>query len=169
MYLVKAQNQKTNQVEIYYCSASIPLEEFKESLSYIKDGRKRNWECVKREIIEIQENITLTSCNEMKYVTTINEDSIKEIFLFEKHINHDWFYEVVGHMDDQFRKRSNAGFTNGVSCYGRSETLNLDSDPTDFELTKSNLIKPCVHEHNGMMLTSNPPKYKCIKCNEFYT
>ena len=93
----------------------------------------------------------------------------KEIFFFEKHINHDWFYEVVGHMDDQFRKRSNAGFTNGISCYGRSETLNLDSGPTDFELTKSNLIKPCVHEHNGMMLTSNPPKYKCIKCNEFYT
>ena len=169
MYLVKAQNQKTSQVEIYYCSDSVPLEEFKESLSWIKDGWKRNWERVNREIIEVQENIIPTFCNEMKYVTTVNENGIKEIFFFEKHINHDYFYEVVGYMEDQFRKKSSAGFTNGVSCYGRSETLNLDSDPIDFELTKFNLIKPCVHEHSGMMLTSNPPKYKCIKCNEFYT
>ena len=136
MKLIKALNQKTKETETYYCSDSVPLEKFKESLSYIKHGYHRNWERVKREIIEVEENITLTSCNEMKYVTTINEDSIKEIFLFEKDINHDWFYEVVGHMDDQFRKRSSAGFTNGISCYGRSETLNLNSDPKDFELTK---------------------------------
>lgn len=169
MFKIKAINVKTTQIETYYCSSSVPLEEFKESLSWIKHGHHRDWERVKREIIEVEENVTLTFRNEMKYVTTINEEGIKEIFFFEKHINHDWFYEVVGHMDDQFRKRSNAGFTNGISCYGRSETLNLDSNPDDFELTKSNLIKPCVHEHNGMMLTSNPPKYKCIKCNEFYT
>lgn len=164
MYLVKAQNQKTNQVEIYYCSNSVPLEEFKESLSWIKDGWERNWERVNREIIEVQENVIPTFHNEMKYITTINEDGIKEIFFFEKHINHDWFYEVVGHMDDQFRKKVSAGFTNGVSYYGRSETLNLDSDPTDFELTKV----PCIHEHNGLMLMSNPPQFKCIKCNAYY-
>ena len=57
MYLVKAQNQKTNQVEIYYCSDSVPLEEFKESLNWIKDGWKRNWERVNREIIEVQKNV----------------------------------------------------------------------------------------------------------------
>ena len=39
-------------------------------------------------------------------------------------------------MDDQFRKKVSAGFTNGISCYGRSETLNLDSSAQDFELTK---------------------------------
>ena len=169
MFLIKAINTKTNAIEIFYCSSSVPLEEFKQSLSWIKDGWKRNWERVKREIIEVQENVIPTFHSEMKYVCTIDEENKKEIFFFEKHINHDWFYEVVGHMDDQFRRKSSAGFTNGVSCYGRSETLNLDSDPTDFELTKSKLIKTCVHEHNGMMLTSNPPKYKCIKCNEFYT
>ena len=164
MKLIKALNQKTKETETYYCSDSVPLAKFKKSLSYIKHGHHRNWERVKREIIEVEENITLTSCNEMKYVTTINEDSIKEIFLFEKDINHDWFYEVVGHMEDQFRRKSSAGFTNGISCYGRSETLNLDSNPDDFELVKV----LCVHEHNGLMLTSHPPQFKCIKCNTLY-
>lgn len=136
MIKIKAINTKTNQIETYYCSNSVPLEEFKESLSWIKHGHHRDWERVKREIIEVEENVTLTFRNEMKYVCTIDEENKKEIFFFEKHINHDWFYEVVRHMDDQFRKRSSAGFTNGISCYGRSETLNLDSNPQDFELTK---------------------------------
>ena len=87
MYLVKAQNQKTNQVEIYYCSDSVPLKEFKESLSWIKDGWERNWERVNREIIEVQENVIPTFRNEMKYITTVNENSIKEIFFFEKRIS----------------------------------------------------------------------------------
>lgn len=26
----------------------------------------------------------------------------------------------------------------------------------------------CNHEHNGMMYMSNPPKYKCKKCGDFY-
>lgn len=136
MFKIKAINEKTKQIETYYCSSSVPLEEFKESLSWIKHGHHRDWERVKREVIEIEENVTLTFRNEMKYVCTIDEDNQKQIFFFEKHINHDWFYEVVGHMDDQFRKRSSAGFTNGISCYGRSETLNLDSNAQDFELTK---------------------------------
>ena len=164
MIKIKAINEKTSQLEIFYCLPTVPLEEFKESLSWIKHGHHCDWERVKREIIEVEENVTLTFRNEMKYVTTINEDGIKEIFFFEKHINHDWFYEVVGHMDDQFRKKVSAGFTNGVSYYGRSETLNLDSDPTDFELTKV----PCIHEHNGLMLMSSPPQFKCIKCNAYY-
>lgn len=136
MFLIKAINTKTNAIEIFYCSSSVPLEEFKQSLSWIKDGWKRNWERVKREIIEVQENVIPTFHSEMKYVCTIDEENKKEIFFFEKHINHDWFYEVVGHMDDQFRRKSSAGFTNGISCYGRSETLNLGSNSEDFELTK---------------------------------
>lgn len=134
MHKIKAINTKTKEIETYYCSSSVPLEEFKESLSYIKHGHCRNWERVKREIIEVGENVTLNFRNEMKYVCTINEDGLKEIFFFDKHINHDYFYEVVGHIEDQFRKKVSAGFTNGISCYGRSETLNLDSNPSDFSL-----------------------------------
>ena len=59
----------------------MPLKEFKESLSWIKDGWERNWERVNREIIEVQENVIPTFRNEMKYVTTVNENGIKEIFL----------------------------------------------------------------------------------------
>ena len=136
MFKIKAINEKTKQIETYYCSSSVPLEEFKESLSWIKHGHHRNWERVKREVIEIEENVTLTFRNEMKYICTIDEDNQKQIFFFEKHINHDWFYEVISHMDDQFRRKVSAGFTNGISCYGRSETLNLDSSAQDFELTK---------------------------------
>lgn len=164
MIKVKAINEKTNQIEIYYCSDSIPLQEFEESLSYIKDGHRHNWERVKREIIEVEKNVTLTFRNEMKYVCTINENGLKEIFFFDKHINHDYFYEVVGHMEDQFRKKVSAGFTDGLSCYGRSETLNLDSNSDDFELTKLS----CIHENDGTILLSNPPQFKCIKCDSLY-
>lgn len=134
MIKIKAINEKTSQLEIFYCLPTVPLEEFKESLSYIKDGWKHNWERVKRHITEVHDDKPINFRNEMKYVCTINENGLKEIFFFDKHINHDYFYEVVGHMDDQFRKKVSAGFTDGLTCYGRSETLNLDSNPDDFKL-----------------------------------
>lgn len=74
----------------------------------------------------------------MKYVVTKDEHGKEEIFIFPKHINHDHFAEVLhgirtdvpGTWNDwerMYRKPIAAGFTDGKTCTGRSETLNLDS------------------------------------------
>lgn len=71
----------------------------------------------------------------MKYVVTRNENDVEELFMFPKSINHDFFAEAISRIKDgnshnwqrQHREPISAGFTDGVSCSGRSETLNLDS------------------------------------------
>ena len=76
---------------------------------------------------------------EMKYVVTKTQDGPEQIFIFEKSIDHDRFYEVLsyikeGHDRDwnrEFRKLISAGFTDGKICWGRSESLNKSSRPKE--------------------------------------
>ena len=76
---------------------------------------------------------------EMKYVVTKTQDGPEQIFIFEKSIDHDRFYEVLsyikeGHDRDwnrEFRKLISAGFTDGKNCWGRSESLNKNSRPKE--------------------------------------
>ena len=76
---------------------------------------------------------------EMKYVVTKTKDGPEQIFIFEKSIDHDRFYEVLsyikeGHDRDwnrEFRKLISAGFTDGKICWGKSESLNKDSRPKE--------------------------------------
>ena len=71
----------------------------------------------------------------MKYIVTSNDAGKQEIFIFPRSVNHDCFAESVSRIRDQSHGRWNrvhrepvaAGFTDGAKCYGRSETLNLDS------------------------------------------
>jgi hypothetical protein len=71
----------------------------------------------------------------MKYVVMRDESGKESIFIFSKEIHHDCAAEVFGRIKDQstgrwnrvFREPVSAGFTDGVSCHGRSETLNLES------------------------------------------
>ena len=71
----------------------------------------------------------------MKYIVTRDENDVEELFMFPKSINHDFFSEAVSRIKtgtdrNWVRKHRDpiaAGFTDGVSCTGRSETLNLDS------------------------------------------
>lgn len=74
----------------------------------------------------------------MKYVVIRDKNGKEEIFIFGRHINHDDFAEVVGYIKrrDPSKHHSHwergycepiaAGFYDG-KCFGRSETLNLDS------------------------------------------
>lgn len=81
---------------------------------------------------------------EMKYVVVKTEDDKEELYIFPKTIDHDRFAEVLNyikHGDGRnwkriFRKPVSAGFTDGISCYGRSETLNLDSRLSDSKFLK---------------------------------
>lgn len=74
----------------------------------------------------------------MKYIVTADEDGKEEIFIFPKHINHDEFADAVrriktlvdGNPINWMRKTRipiAAGFTDGTTCVGRSETLGIGS------------------------------------------
>lgn len=72
----------------------------------------------------------------MKYIVTEHEDDGREeIFIFPRNINHDCMAEMIARIRNQMhgrwkRKRRTpiaAGFTDCVTCWGRSETLDLDS------------------------------------------
>ena len=80
--------------------------------------------------------------NEMKYVVVESEEQGKQMFIFPKNIDHDAFAEVLSYIkvgtpqnwNRAYREPISAGFTNGLTCYGRSETLNLDSQLNDTAL-----------------------------------
>lgn len=78
---------------------------------------------------------------EMKYVVLADEEVGEHMFIFPKCFDHDAFAEVQSYIKTggsnwtrQFRKPVSAGFTDGNRCYGRSESLNLDSRKEDTEL-----------------------------------
>lgn len=74
----------------------------------------------------------------MKYIVTNDEEGKQELFMFPKAINHNDFADAVqriktyvnGNPRDWIRLERTpiaAGFTDGKTCTGRSETLNLNS------------------------------------------
>lgn len=73
-----------------------------------------------------------------KYIVTVGQDGLEEIFTFPMSVNHDCMAEVLGVIKNQThgdwhrvrRRPVSAGFvTFDGYCSGRSETLNLDSRP----------------------------------------
>jgi thioredoxin-related protein len=80
--------------------------------------------------------------NEMKYVVVETEGQGKQLFIFPKNIDHDSFAEVLSYIkvgshqnwNRAYREPISAGFTDGKTCYGKSETLRLKSLPTDTAL-----------------------------------
>jgi hypothetical protein len=82
----------------------------------------------------------------MKYICVENEKGEHEIIMFPKTINHDVMAESVSRMKNQthgnwereWRTPISAGFVRGdLQCYGRSETLDLDSRPEDTEILQA--------------------------------
>lgn len=80
---------------------------------------------------------------EMKYVVVKAEGGDEQIFIFPKQIDHDAFAEVLSHIKTggrnwrrEYREPVSAGFTDGTECYGRSETLGLNSRSVDTKLLK---------------------------------
>jgi hypothetical protein len=76
----------------------------------------------------------------MKYICVEKEDGKQEIIVFPKTIDHDVMAESVGRMKNstygnwkrEWRTPVSAGFvTMDWKCYGRSETLDLDSRPEE--------------------------------------
>ncbi len=80
--------------------------------------------------------------NEMKYVVAECQEQGKQLFIFPKNIDHDSFAEVLSYIKvgnhqnwkRSFRDPVSAGFTDGKTCYGRSESLGLAADKGDTAL-----------------------------------
>jgi hypothetical protein len=84
----------------------------------------------------------------MKYITTQQQDDKEELFTFPKTIDHDAMAEILRHIKNRthgqwervYRKPISAGFVDqNWVCFGRSESLGLDSRPEDTELLKSQM------------------------------
>ena len=79
----------------------------------------------------------------MKYICVQNEDGGFEIITFPKSIHHDVMSEAVQRMKNQthgnwnrtLRKTISAGFVNiNNECFGKSESLGLESKKEDTEI-----------------------------------
>jgi thioredoxin-related protein len=73
----------------------------------------------------------------MKYVV-VDREGKEELYIFPCHINHDSFAEILSYIKTggrnwrrEFAKPISAGFTDGGTCNGRSETLGLSSRPIE--------------------------------------
>lgn len=82
---------------------------------------------------------------EMKYVVTETDDFGKQIFIFPKIINHVDFADILNFVkingERDYQKPISAGFTNGISCYGESISLNLKSNARDSLLLSGDTYK----------------------------
>ena len=82
---------------------------------------------------------------EMKYIVVSSKEQGEQLFVFPKNINHDYFAEVVSYIkigdrfnwERVFRQPISAGFTDGSTCYGQIETLQLSSRKEDTILLKN--------------------------------
>lgn len=71
----------------------------------------------------------------MKYIVTEDENGVEDIFIFPAKVDHDCMAEMLARIKNQswgnwervYRRPIAAGFTDGKTCWGRSETLNMDS------------------------------------------
>jgi len=81
---------------------------------------------------------------EMKYVV-VSSKAGEQMFLLPRAINHKDFAEVLSYIKEggsrdwkrEHRLPISAGFTDGVMCYGSSETLTLKSRLEDTALLKA--------------------------------
>lgn len=79
----------------------------------------------------------------MKFITTIDDDGVEEVFTFPDRVHHDAMAEVLEGIKNQthrnwervFRRPVAAGFVRpDGTCYGRSETLDLAAWEADTTL-----------------------------------
>jgi hypothetical protein len=129
--------------ELFVFPQSIEYESMAKVVDYVKYGESHNWRRVKHKIIG--QGLTQTNAadsvitSEMKYIATKSDEAGKQIFIFPKSIYHDRMADILheieeladGVVDNFYRAAVSAGFTDGKTCYGKSETLDLKSDKND--------------------------------------
>ena len=76
---------------------------------------------------------------ETKYVVVTSDEFGEQLFTFPKSVDHDAFADVLNYIKHNpgrnwkrvHKEPVSAGFTDGITCFGRSETLELDSRPVE--------------------------------------
>lgn len=126
-------------IEYFILPDSICEKSATEILGRIRSKTWGNWERLPRQVISIDKFDPKTFTyndyvfDRFKYVSTESGEAGEQIFIFSKFVDHDAMYEAiqcfeeVGNEDPDFRARLGAGFTGFTKCFGRSETLRLDS------------------------------------------
>lgn len=134
MIKVVARNEETKSLLDFYVSNNIPnLQSFMDCLNQIRYGYPRNWRRIDHTPIS-SETDTNPPRVRMKYIVLRDERNKDNEYMvvFDSSINHDYMELAVSSMrDDVFYRPVSAGFTNGLTCFERSETLNLDSRPEE--------------------------------------
>lgn len=128
-----------NFEEYFILPDSVSEESAKYLLSRIRSQSWGWWERLPRKVISVEHFDPTTfkpspyAHDRFKYISTASKEAGEQIFLFSKFVDHDCMYEIIqdfeqiGNPDPDFRGKLGAGFTNFKECFGRSETLNLDS------------------------------------------
>jgi hypothetical protein len=133
--------------------SSIEHDHLAKVADYLRHGDGRNWKRVKCTLVasgvigqgaESLKNQFLAT--EMKYIVTDSDEGGKQLFIFPKNLNHDRVADVLSEVkeaingelaDNFYREPVSAGFTDGKTCYGKSESLDLKSDKGDTALLKA--------------------------------
>ena len=130
--------------EIFILPSSFSDTDVADALFRIRNNTRGYWFRMERLVSESKEfvyNRDTPLAFEMKYIVTKDGLGQDRIFIFSKTVNHDCFKQVVNDFvndddmgQDSYMRVISAGFTDLKTCYGRSETLNLDSLSEDTDL-----------------------------------
>jgi hypothetical protein len=157
---------ENNKQDIFIFPKHIKYEVMADILPYIKNQTHGNWRRIPRQPISAglvdhtqtchtrdnllylgcrpEDTILLVNQPTMKYITTQDESGKHELFIFPQIINHDAMAEMlpdIDHENNEYRRSISAGFVDhNWKCYGRSESLDLDSRPEDTELLFKQLL-----------------------------
>lgn len=133
--------------EYFIFPESFGKENITNILSKIKNTSMGNWSRIKREVVSITTfDVSKYSAlfkGRIKYIKfeTLYNNENHYFVIFQQYVDHDCMAEVVKRLgiDDMLYPVS-AGFTDFDSCYGRSMTLNIDSDQYDTEYLREEIL-----------------------------
>lgn len=115
-----------------------------EALASIRSKSWGTWKRLDRIVTSIETLEEDPEYKDFKYVS-FTSHSKEGLVIFSKTVDHDCMYEVLNFMTvkegEYFHHRLGAGFTDLVTCFGRSETLNLSSREED-----TDLLHRCIDE-----------------------
>ena len=130
----------TGTKELFIVPEVFSLQSVQEVLSFIRNQTCGYWYRMERKVMSVDTFTKNDPAFELKYVVVEDDFKNKFIFLFSKSVNHDCFYQVtqlLEHTDTGevgYLRCVSAGFTDLKTCYGRSESLNISSNPEDTKL-----------------------------------
>jgi len=128
---------------LFVFPSSITFEAMLSAMNTIRHGSSTNWYREKKLIVDSGDFVVERVVTDAKYIETNSEERGTQIFVFSRLIDHDRMSEAIHNIEEDvngvvdyfFREPVSAGFTDARhGTYGRSETLDLDSNPDAIKL-----------------------------------